>query len=247
MSAVAQAAGLLHWDKPVDVDGDYLDVLGERDPIGPHRGQQVFRSRVLPKVYERFWRPAVSRFFLGVSGPGAAKERRIALGMVRVNEGDRVIDVGCGPGNYTRPLARSAGGGLTIGLDASEAMVAAAAARGGGENLAYVRGDACSLPFEDGCFDVACSVGVIHMIEEPLVALGEMVRVLAPGGRLLVLASCARKERQRRARGGMTIFGRDELTGTLREQGLVEIEQRVIRRGQFVTAQKPSQGVRDGR
>jgi SAM-dependent methyltransferase len=247
MSAVVQVAGLLRAGQAVDVDGDYLDVLGGGDPIGPHRGQQVFRSKVLPRIYERVWRPAVSRFFLGLSGPGAAKEQRLALGMLEVREGDQVIDVGCGPGNYTRPLARAAGEGLTIGLDASEAMVAAAAKRGGGENLAYLRGDACALPFEDESFDVACSVGVIHMVSEPLVALAEMVRVLAPGGRLLVLASCARSERQRRERGGVTIFGRDELTGALRDRGLVEIEQRVIRRGQFVAAKKPSREVRDGR
>jgi SAM-dependent methyltransferase len=246
MSAVIQAASLLKG-KPVNVDGDYLDVLGERDPIGPRRGQQVFRSKALPKVYERFWRPAVSRFFLGLSGPGATKERRIALEMLDVHEGDQVIDVGCGPGNYTRYLARAAGDGLTIGLDASEAMVAAAAGRGGGENIAYLRGDACELPFDDESFDIACTLGVIHMIDTPLVALDEMVRVLAPGGRLVVLASCARKGRPRRERGGVTIFARDELTGALRKHGLVEIEQRVIRRGQFVSARKPSQEAPDGR
>ncbi len=243
MSAVVQAAGLLRSSDSINVEGDYLDVLGERDPIGPHRGQQIFRSKALPAVYERVWRPAVSRFFVGLSGPGIAVERRIALEMLGVREGDQVIDVGCGTGNYTRELARAAADGLTIGLDASEAMVAAAAKRGGGENLAYLRGDACALPFEDESFDRACSAGVIHMIDEPMVALGEMVRVLAPGGRLVVLASCARRERPRRPRGGMTIFGRDELTGALREHGLRDIEQRVIRRGQFVAAQKPSRGV----
>jgi SAM-dependent methyltransferase len=247
MSAVVQAAGLLKWSKPVDVDGDYLDVLGGDDPIGPHRGQQVFRSKTLPKIYERVWRPAVSRFFLGLSGPGAKKERRIALAMLGVQEGDQVIDVGCGPGNYTRHLARAAGDGLTVGVDASEAMVAAAAEKGGGENLAYLRGDACALPFDDESFDIACSVGVIHMVEEPLVALEEMARVLAPGGRLVVLASCARKGRPRREYGGAVIFARDELTGVMQEQGLVDIEQRIIRRGQFVSARKPSQEAHDGR
>ncbi len=245
MSAVVQAAGLLKPGEAVDLEGEYLDVLGERDPIGPHGGQQVFRSRALPKIYERFWRPAVARFFFGLSGPSAAEERRIALEMMRIGEGDQVIDVGCGPGNYTRHLARAAGEGLTVGLDASESMVATAAARADRENLAYLRGDACAIPFEDESFDVACSVGVIHMVEQPLIALGEMVRVLAPGGRLVVVASCARKERNRGERAGVTTFGRDELTGALREHGLGEIEQRVIARGQFVAAQKPA-GVRDG-
>jgi SAM-dependent methyltransferase len=247
MSAVGQAAGLLKSNQPVDVDGEYLDVLGGHDPIGPHRGQQVFRSKALPRIYERVWRPAVSRFFLGLSGPGAAKERRIALEMLGVRGGDQVIDVGCGPGNYTRHLARAAGDGLTVGLDASEAMVAAAAERGGGENLAYLRGDACALPFGDESFDIACSVGVIHMVDRPLVALAEMARVLAPGGRMVVLVSCARKGRPRRERGGVTVFARDEITGALRELGLVEIEQRVIRRGQFVSARKPSGGEHNGR
>jgi SAM-dependent methyltransferase len=247
MSAVVQAAGLLRPDQAVNVDGEYLDVLGNHDPIGPHRGQQVFRSKVLPKVYERFWRPVVLRFFVGLSGPRAAEERRMAMAMLAVEPGDQVLDVGCGPGNYTRPLARAAGEGLTVGLDASEAMVAAAAERGGGENLAYLRGDACALPFDDESFDVTCSVGVIHMVAEPLLALAEMARVLAPGGRLVVLASCARPGKPRRERAGLTIFARDELTGALAGQGMVEVEQRVIGRGQIVSARKPSREARDGR
>ncbi len=242
MSAVVQAAGLLKTDEGVDLGGDYLDVLGERDPIGPHRGQQVFRRKFVAKIYERHWRPMVSRFFFGFSGPGEEEERGIALEMMRIGEGDQVIDVGCGTGNYTRHLARAAGEGLTVGLDASETMVAAAAERSDRANLAYLRGDACALPFEDETFDVACSVGVIHMVEQPMVALGEMVRILAPGGRIVILASCARKEGQRGARSGLTTFGRDELTGALREHGLGEIEQKVIRRGQFVVAQKPAVG-----
>ncbi len=246
MSAVVQAAGLLRSNKQLDVGGDYLDVLGERDAIGPHRGQQVFRNKSLPKIYERFWRPAVARFFFGLFGPSFATERRIVMEMLRVREGDQAIDVGCGPGNYTRQLARASGDGLTIGLDASEAMVATAARRGGGENLAYLRGDAAALPFCDETFDIVCSVGVIHLIEEPQVALYEMVRVLAPGGRLTIMATFARSERRRRAGGAMKYFGREELTGPMREHGLVDVEQRVIRRAQFIAARKP-EGDHDGR
>lgn len=247
MSAVVQAAGLLRSSEPLNVEGDYLDVLGASDPIGPHRGQQMFRSKVLPKVYERFWRPAVLRFFVGLSGPRAAEERRMTMELLAVQSGDQVLDVGCGPGNYTRHLARAAGEGLTVGLDASETMVAAAAERGGGENLAYLRGDACALPFGDESFDVACSVGVIHMVEEPLLALAEMARVLAPGGRLAVLASCGRPGKPRRQRAGLTIFASDELTDALAEHGLIDVEQQVIGRGQLISARKPAREARDGR
>jgi SAM-dependent methyltransferase len=245
MSAVTQAAGLLKTNETVNLGGEFLDVLGKRDPISPYRAHQAFRGKFMPKIYERYWRPAISRIFFGLSGPTAEEERQMALEMMQIREGDQVIDVGCGTGNNTRHLAQAAGEGLTVGLDASEAMLSAAVARSNRENLAYLRGDACALPFEDETFDVACSVGVVHMIEEPLLALTEMARVLAPGGRLVVVASCARKDRHRGARRGVIIFGKDELTDALRERGLQDIEQKVVWQGQFVVAQKPSQGAGD--
>jgi SAM-dependent methyltransferase len=229
--------------EPLISKAGYFDVLGDRDPIGPHRGQQVFRKKFLPVIYERIWRPIVSRFFFGLSGPRAARERHTAMEMLDVSQGDSAIDVGCGPGNYTRHLATASGSGLVVGIDASEAMVAAAAKRGDGANIAYLRADASALPFRDGAFDVACSVGVIHMIEEPLAAVDEMVRVLAPGGRLVIMVSCMPRGRSRRVRGGVTFFTRNELTDALRERGLEEIDQRLYRRGQVVSACKPEEPV----
>lgn len=226
---------------PVVNDSGYVDVLGDRDAIGPHPGQQVFRRKFVTVVYERFWRPLVSKFFLGPRGPNALEEKRLTVDMLAVSAGDRVIDVGCGPGNYTRDLADAAGTGLVVGMDASEAMVAAAVKRSGRKNTAYLRADGCALPFADGTFDAACSVGVIHMIERPVLALEEIVRVLAPGGRLAVATTCAREGKPRHARGGVTTFARGEVTGLLREQGLVDIDQRVIGRGQFVSARKPGE------
>jgi SAM-dependent methyltransferase len=218
----------------------YVDVLAGHDAMGPHRGQQVFHKKFLAFVYERLWRPIVSRAFFGLFGPGPAAERRLALEMLDVSSGDRVIDVGCGPGNYTRDLAVAAGDGLVVGIDASGAMVAAAAKRSSRPNTAYLRGDACALPFEDGTFDAACSVGVIHMIEKPMLALEEIVRVLAPGGRLMIVVSCAGEGRPGRSKNGVTVFARNEVTDWLRERGFVDIDQRVVRRGQFVSARKPA-------
>lgn len=221
------------------INAGYVDVLGDRDAIGPHRGQQVFRKRILTLIYERLWRPVVARVFFGFRGPSAVEEKQLTVDMLEVSPGDRVIDVGCGPGNYTKDLAEASGSGLVVGIDASEAMVAAAARRSGRANSAYLRADACALPFADGTFDAACSVGVIHLIEEPMRALEEIVRVLAPGGRMALVATCAKGSKAGRTRGGLTVFGRDELTDALRKGGLVDIDQRVFRRGQFVSARKP--------
>lgn len=223
------------------VEGGYVDVLGDSDAIGPHREQQIFSKRFLTHIYERFWRPVVTRILFGLRGPRAEEEKRLTVDMLELSPGDRVIDVGCGPGNYTRYIADALTGGLVVGIDASDAMVAAAARRSGRANTAYLRGDACALPFEDGTFDAACSAGVIHLLEEPTRALEEIVRVLAPGGRLALLVTCAMDGEARHTRGGVTYFGRDEVPDLLRGLGLVDIGQRVFRRGQFVSARRPEE------
>lgn len=214
----------------------YIDVLGENARAGIRRDQSVFRSRLLPPIYERLWRPMIARLFFGRE-LREAEERRITMEMLSISSGDSVLDVGCGTGNYTRHLSRAAGDGLTVGVDASQPMIAAAARRGGGENLAYLHGDACALPFADGVFDRVCSVGVIHMIGEPMKAVAEMVRVLAPGGRLVVVASYE-EEAIRGSKGRFTTFSRDELTGALQDEGLSDIQQHVVQRGQFVAGHK---------
>ncbi len=248
-AAIEATLGLLRaapGSRQPSVEPGYVDLLGERDPTGSHPGQRLMRSRVLPLVYERLWRPLGARVLMGAIGPGTAGEHRIALEMLDISPGDRVLDVGCGPGNFSRDFARAAGEeGLVVGVDASETMLAAAVKHGGGANLAYVRGDACDLPFDDGAFDAVCCFAALYLIEEPTKALGEIVRVLAPGGRVALLASCNRGPLPPRALGAVTralagvrMFGREELTGCLAERGLLDVEQRVAGLGQFVSARK---------
>lgn len=224
----------------------YLDLLGRRDPTGAHPGQRLMLSRALPLIYQRFWRPFGARLLMGLSGPDTAEEHRMALEMLSIEPGDSVLDVGCGPGNFARDFAAAAGDGLVVGVDASASMLATAVRETDDANVAYVRGDAGALPFRDASFDAVCCFAALYLIEEPLRALAEIVRVLAPGGRVALLSSCNRgpvpvaaSNAVVRSLSGVRVFARDELTGALADAGLVEVEQRIAGLAQFVSARKP--------
>lgn len=227
-------------------DKGYIDLLGAADPTGGLPAQRLMLSRALPLIYERFWRPLGGRLLMGLSGPGTTEEHRIALKMLSISGRDRVLDVACGPGNFARDFAQAAPDGLVVGLDASEAMLGVAARDTNDENVVYIRGDASNLPFRDSSFDAVCCFAALYLIEEPMRAIEEIVRVLAPGGRVALLSSCNRgplstgmTDSVVRGLSGVRIFGRDELTLALLDGGLDEVEQRVAGFAQFVSAKRP--------
>jgi SAM-dependent methyltransferase len=207
-------------------------------------------SRVLPLIYERVWRPLGGRVLMGALGPGMAGERRIALEMLGLGAGDAVLDVACGPGNFTKAFADAVGaGGVVVGLDASRTMLAQAVRErpdGNPAGPAYVRASATDLPFRDGSFDAVCCFAALYLIEDPLLAVAEIARVLAPGGRVALLSSVARgplpagvSDAVVRPLTGVRIFGRDDLTRALADAGLVDVRRRVSGLGQFVSARRP--------
>lgn len=237
--ALLQTSGI--ESQSLSRDG-YIDTLGSQEALGPYAIHQVLHSKTLPRIYERWWRPVVSRMLFGWRGWKMAEEQRIALDLLGLSPGERVLDVACGPGNYTRRFGAAVGDGLVVGLDAAAEMLATAVEKGGGANLAYIRASGTSLPFEDGCFDVACCLAAIHMFDDPVKALNEMCRVLIPGGRLVVLTTHnpARKSFLLNRAPGFRMFERNELTDALADYGMVEIQQRVKAREQFVAARKPA-------
>ncbi len=247
-SAIERALALFEPDRrpaAPRVERGWIELLGEEDPTGSHFGQRLMVSSVLPLVYERMWRPLGARLLMGLTGPDTAEEHRIALEMLTLAPGERVLDVACGPGNFSRDFALAVDDGLVVGVDASATMLARAVADTQSANVAYVRGDACALPFADGAFDAVCCFAALYLIEEPMKAIDEIARVLAPGGRVALLSSCSRgpfpaevNNRVVRRLTGVRIFARDELTGALRDRGLSDIEQRVSGLAQFVSARK---------
>ena len=227
----------------------WLDLLGDDGtPPSTGRVQDLMLSRTLPVVYERFWRPAWSRVLLAPLG-GMEGEQRAARRLLDLGAGDVVLDVACGPGNFTRRFAAQVGGeGLAVGIDASATMLDRAIADTPGDAIAYVRGDAVRLPFADASFDAVCCFAALHLFAEPWVALDHMVRVLKPGGRLALLASVRRgigppglgaiAERA----SGVRLFGARELTGALQDRGLRPVTQRTAGLAQLVGGVRPAAG-----
>jgi ubiquinone/menaquinone biosynthesis C-methylase UbiE len=107
-----------------------------------------------------------------------------------VGLGDRVLDIGCGPGYFARMLAETVGPhGSVVGIDAAPEMVDYARRKARRlPNCRFQTGAAQTLPFPDGAFDVVTSSLMLHHVpeEDRLTSVGEMKRVLRPGGRLLL-------------------------------------------------------------
>jgi ubiquinone/menaquinone biosynthesis C-methylase UbiE len=96
----------------------------------------------------------------------------------------RVLDVGCGTGDFLRLLAPLIAPGRAVGVDISETMVAEARRRADSSSptTIYELGDAQDLAFEGGSFDRVLATQVLLHVPDPGRALAEMSRVLAPGG-----------------------------------------------------------------
>lgn len=223
----------------------FLDTLGRlTDPPEPTLAQQAMNSPFVATIYERFWRPTA---FYVASGVTSGAEQRRAATALRLASTRRLLDVACGPGNFTRPLAdQLPDGGVAVGLDISEPMLIRAVLDNGGPRTSYVRGDARSLPFDDETFDAVCCFGALYLMPEPFRVAREMVRVLQPGGRIAILTSYSGQPlpiRRALASGasaiGLTMFDRHAFTDLFASAGLVGIEQQTQRTLQFVSATKP--------
>src|SRR5215469_12080425 len=124
---------------------------------------------------------AYLRFMGRYSEPLAAQFADLA----GVRDGQRVLDVGCGPGALTAELVKRAGAGAVSAVEPSASFAAAARDRLPGVDIRQSAAE--QLPFPDAGFDAALAQLVVHFMADPVTGLREMGRVTRPGG---VVAAC---------------------------------------------------------
>lgn len=119
----------------------------------------------------------------------AANQRVIEVLGIGVR--DHILDIGCGHGRSLAALAARASKGQVVGVDPSDLMVGIARQRNRRQvkagRIKVVIASAGKLPFADGAFDRALCVHVIYFWTDIDAALGEIARVLKPGGSLALL------------------------------------------------------------
>ncbi len=204
---------------------------GYTDLLGPDRPDPTHASRSGVRMH----------------GLSVSAERERAAAALRLEGGQRVLDVACGPGDFTSFFAsRLTGDGFVIGVDDSVQMLQRAACDNSHDRVVYMRADTLSLPFDDGAFDAVCCFGALHLVPEPMGVLREMVRVLAPLGRIAVLTSYGRESslaRKALALGaticGVQVFDRTTVPAFFAAAGLTDIDQQLRGVSQFVMASRP--------
>ena len=121
-------------------------------------------------------------------GRDLVEQRRRFIELARPVNGESCLDIGCGPAFFVEQLYAAVGDrGSVAGVDISEPMVQAGSLRCPSAQL--LQASAEKLPFPDASFDLVTITQVLVYVTHPVKAVSEAMRVLKPGGRVLVLDS----------------------------------------------------------
>jgi ubiquinone/menaquinone biosynthesis C-methylase UbiE len=143
------------------------------------------------------------------------RSNRVLVEVASLSSDDHTLDIGCGPGVAVRRAAPMVS--QAVGIDRSPSMVDIARRRSAKvPNVEFAVGSAEDLPFPDDRFTVAWSAHSFHHWADRNAGLVECQRVLAPGGRLLILETRTTGEH------GLSLDGALDLGGELEELGFVD-------------------------
>jgi SAM-dependent methyltransferase len=118
----------------------------------------------------------------------ARRRRELVRQALAAAPGDRILDVGCGPGFYCLELLEDVGpSGSITGVDSSPAMIELARSRcAGRDNVELLEGEATAVPVATGAYDGAVCVQVMEYVADVRAGLAELYRALRPGARAVV-------------------------------------------------------------
>lgn len=182
------------------------------------KGRARLFYKYLSKIYDRvnpfFWTEAM---------------RADALELLDIQQGDRVLDVGCGTGFGTAGLLQYTDD--VHGLDQSRHQMEQAFEKfGKHDQVAFYRGDAERLPFAANTFDLIWSSGSIEYWPNPVSALSDFRRVVKPGGQVLVVGPNhpTNPIKARIADAIMLFYDEDEAERMFREAGFETIAHHIM-------------------
>jgi SAM-dependent methyltransferase len=137
-----------------------------------------------------FTKDAAQGLVKAYATPDMVGQRAAVQELLDLRGGERVIDIGCGPGFLCESMAEAVGAeGAVLGVDISPDLLEFCRDRDPPAHLSYAEEDALALQSPDGTFDVAVCTQVAEYIPDTTTLLAEMFRVLRPGGRALVMAT----------------------------------------------------------
>jgi ubiquinone/menaquinone biosynthesis C-methylase UbiE/uncharacterized protein YbaR (Trm112 family) len=207
---------------------DIPDMLGSntKEVITPF--QRLMQAPAIVSIYEKIWRRI--GYYLAASRSFSKEIQTVVTHGQKRNIG-RTLDLACGPGVFTRPLALQNKGSV-VGVDLSRPMLKQAQRqlkREGIRNILLIRASAFGLPFQDGTFSYVNCCGALHLFDRPQDALAEIHRVLSPDGSFCVQTTI----RPNRSAGfafflerfiRFGFFNEEELIALLKKHGFAILE-----------------------
>lgn len=198
--------------------------------------QAVMEWEPFIEIYESRWFRKGPGFPL-ISGISFDREYELAVQAAKLEGHETLLDLGCGSGIYSRPLAQRLSCGTVVGLDLSVPMLNYASSRARAEglkNLLFIHGNALALPFPDSEFDAVICCATIHLFPIPdlLRTLKGVSRVLKPGGRFMTssLRNWMSGQLSKKfvawyyQKVGTNYFRPDELESLFKQAGLNNVE-----------------------